>query len=261
VFTKARSGTANVPQPTDITRTQYTKCRLCSDSWGWASNARNSRGPWFSINWMKCESRWFHYTEILWCTFSETLRMHIIISCFNYIYIWQNKYLSCSNNTQTMSWKGQLFTPDTYPFVTTQPVIADFAGGANSTQDRILGILTCGWPESCYLLHTTLDYPAFHTDEWNEGMRAKCLFWKYISISRILWIFVAFTKGFLSLRIISFNVIWHNMLNLVVWNLHGNTELEWYRPKRRDIIKMYLTEEGWIGTEEIQHSNTDRMVK
>jgi hypothetical protein len=28
-------------QPTGITRTQYTKCRLFSVSWGWASNARN----------------------------------------------------------------------------------------------------------------------------------------------------------------------------------------------------------------------------
>jgi hypothetical protein len=28
-------------QPTDITRTQYTKCRLCSASWSWSSNARN----------------------------------------------------------------------------------------------------------------------------------------------------------------------------------------------------------------------------
>jgi hypothetical protein len=28
-------------QPTDITCTQYTKCRLGSASWGWASNARN----------------------------------------------------------------------------------------------------------------------------------------------------------------------------------------------------------------------------
>jgi hypothetical protein len=34
----------NVPvlvQPTDITRTQYTKCRLWHTSWGWASNVRN----------------------------------------------------------------------------------------------------------------------------------------------------------------------------------------------------------------------------
>jgi hypothetical protein len=29
-----------VPQPTDI-RTQFTKCRLYSASWGWASNPRN----------------------------------------------------------------------------------------------------------------------------------------------------------------------------------------------------------------------------
>jgi hypothetical protein len=28
-------------QPMDITRTQYTKCRLWSTSWGWASNPRN----------------------------------------------------------------------------------------------------------------------------------------------------------------------------------------------------------------------------
>jgi hypothetical protein len=32
-------------QPTDITRTQYTKCRMCSVSWGWASNARNIYRP------------------------------------------------------------------------------------------------------------------------------------------------------------------------------------------------------------------------
>jgi hypothetical protein len=28
-------------QPTDITRTKYTKCRLCRTSWGCASDARN----------------------------------------------------------------------------------------------------------------------------------------------------------------------------------------------------------------------------
>jgi hypothetical protein len=33
--------TANVAQPTDITRTQYTKCHLFSTSWGLARNARN----------------------------------------------------------------------------------------------------------------------------------------------------------------------------------------------------------------------------
>jgi hypothetical protein len=29
----------------DITGTQYTTCRLCSTSWGWASNARNMYRP------------------------------------------------------------------------------------------------------------------------------------------------------------------------------------------------------------------------
>jgi hypothetical protein len=28
-------------QPTDIPRTQYTQCRLCSDPWRWGSNVRN----------------------------------------------------------------------------------------------------------------------------------------------------------------------------------------------------------------------------
>jgi hypothetical protein len=35
------SVTTTVPQPADIIRTQYTKCRLCSASWGWARNVRN----------------------------------------------------------------------------------------------------------------------------------------------------------------------------------------------------------------------------
>jgi hypothetical protein len=37
---KAYDKTTSVPRPTDIIRTKYTKCCLCSDSWGWASNAR-----------------------------------------------------------------------------------------------------------------------------------------------------------------------------------------------------------------------------
>jgi hypothetical protein len=31
------------------------------------------RGPWFPINWMKSASRRFDYTDILWCTVSNTL--------------------------------------------------------------------------------------------------------------------------------------------------------------------------------------------
>jgi hypothetical protein len=33
------------------------------------------RGPWFSINWTKSASRWFNYTDILWCTVSKTLNL------------------------------------------------------------------------------------------------------------------------------------------------------------------------------------------
>jgi hypothetical protein len=32
-------------QPADITRTQYIKCRFCSASWRWASNARKTQRP------------------------------------------------------------------------------------------------------------------------------------------------------------------------------------------------------------------------
>jgi hypothetical protein len=70
-------GTLTLVQPTDITRMQYTKCRLWSASWGWASNARNMYRlliPKFP-NWIKSASRWFHYTDILWCTVSKTLSL------------------------------------------------------------------------------------------------------------------------------------------------------------------------------------------
>jgi hypothetical protein len=59
------SETVTVPQPTDIIRTQRTKCRLF--------NARNIWGSLFSVNWIKSAWRWFHYTDVLWCTVSKTL--------------------------------------------------------------------------------------------------------------------------------------------------------------------------------------------
>jgi hypothetical protein len=31
------------------------------------------RGPWFSVNLLKSASRWFHYTDILWCTVNKIL--------------------------------------------------------------------------------------------------------------------------------------------------------------------------------------------
>jgi hypothetical protein len=53
--------TAIVLQPTDITRTQYTKCRLCSASWGWASNAWN-----MLLN--KLNKRYITLVSLYWCT-------------------------------------------------------------------------------------------------------------------------------------------------------------------------------------------------
>jgi hypothetical protein len=41
--------TSILVQPTDITCTQYTKCHLCSNSWGWASDAWNMYRP-FILN-------------------------------------------------------------------------------------------------------------------------------------------------------------------------------------------------------------------
>jgi hypothetical protein len=104
---------AIVAQPTDIIRKQYTECVLCSSSWvslqSWHSQltlyARNipsavclappedeqvmletCRCPWFSINWMKCASRWFHYTDILWCTFSKTLSLIFMLPIMNFVH-------------------------------------------------------------------------------------------------------------------------------------------------------------------------------
>jgi hypothetical protein len=92
-----------VELPTDITRTQYTKCCLYSASWGWASNARNMYRPlilnklnkkcimlvslyWYTVMrgqhhyiftiLIYCDARstslQFHYTDILWCAVNIT---------------------------------------------------------------------------------------------------------------------------------------------------------------------------------------------
>jgi hypothetical protein len=71
------SFTTIAAQPTDI-RKQYTKCRLCSAFWGWASMLETCRGFWFSINWMKNASRWFNYAEVM-CVF-------IKYTCCNHIH-------------------------------------------------------------------------------------------------------------------------------------------------------------------------------
>jgi hypothetical protein len=79
------SETAIVAQPTDSIRTQYTKCRLCSASLWWTSNARIVQRP-FILNKLnkKCITLvslyWYtvmhgHYTDILWCTVNKTLSL------------------------------------------------------------------------------------------------------------------------------------------------------------------------------------------
>jgi hypothetical protein len=47
-FSSSNNNSSSSPilvQPTDTTRTQCTKCRMCSTSWGWASTARNMYRP------------------------------------------------------------------------------------------------------------------------------------------------------------------------------------------------------------------------
>jgi hypothetical protein len=41
------------------------------------------RGSWFSISWMKSASRWFHYTDLLWCTVSKILFAYLCTVHFN----------------------------------------------------------------------------------------------------------------------------------------------------------------------------------
>jgi hypothetical protein len=38
-----------------------------------------------SINWMKSASRWFHYTDILWCTVSKTLRKRRSVAVYAHL--------------------------------------------------------------------------------------------------------------------------------------------------------------------------------
>jgi hypothetical protein len=54
-----------MPQPTDIIRTQYTKAVCAGPPEDKQVMLETCRGPWFSLNWMKSASRWFHYTDIL----------------------------------------------------------------------------------------------------------------------------------------------------------------------------------------------------
>jgi hypothetical protein len=58
------SSTLTLVQPTDITRTQYTKCSLCSASRGWESNARNMQRP-LILN--KLSKKCITLVSLCWC--------------------------------------------------------------------------------------------------------------------------------------------------------------------------------------------------
>jgi hypothetical protein len=57
------SSTAILVQPTNLTRTQFNKCRLCSASWGGTSNARNIQWP-LTLN--KLSRKCFTLVSLYW---------------------------------------------------------------------------------------------------------------------------------------------------------------------------------------------------
>jgi hypothetical protein len=52
-------------QPTDITCTRYTKCNLCSTSWGWSSNVWNMQRH-LILN--KLNKKCITLVSLYWCT-------------------------------------------------------------------------------------------------------------------------------------------------------------------------------------------------
>jgi hypothetical protein len=83
--------------------TWYIACVLCQLAapgleWNWHNTHAISkvppddeqvmletcRGPQFLINWIKSASRWFHYTDIVWCTVNKTLSsVYVCYMCGN----------------------------------------------------------------------------------------------------------------------------------------------------------------------------------
>jgi hypothetical protein len=51
------------------------------------------RGPWFLINWIISASRWFHYTDIIWCTVNKILN-NLNIHCRLHNDLPLNRFLS-----------------------------------------------------------------------------------------------------------------------------------------------------------------------
>jgi hypothetical protein len=56
------------------------------------------RGLWFSINWMESASRWFHYTDVMWCTVSKTLSSSPCLSVRRYFETGPGKYLDLTGS-------------------------------------------------------------------------------------------------------------------------------------------------------------------
>jgi hypothetical protein len=66
-------------QPTDITRTQYTKCRLRSASWRWASNPRNM---WRPLILNKLNKKCITLVLLYWYTMmhgQQSIKLHLRI--------------------------------------------------------------------------------------------------------------------------------------------------------------------------------------
>jgi hypothetical protein len=86
------------------------------------------RGPWFSINWMKSASRWFYYTDILWCTVSITLRKTVsdLVHknfCWNYQTKESYKTLNRTlNMTQSHTYSNMRDSASHFPYHITHSV-------------------------------------------------------------------------------------------------------------------------------------------
>jgi hypothetical protein len=87
------SSTPILVQPTDITRTYYTKCRLCSVPEDEQVMFETCRDHQSLINCIESASGWFHCTDVLRYTVNKTLRV-----CFHALEV--NIYSFCTRNRE-----------------------------------------------------------------------------------------------------------------------------------------------------------------
>jgi hypothetical protein len=74
-------------QPTHITRKQYTKYRLCSASWRWASNARNMWGP-LILN--KLTENCITLVSLYWYTMTQVSKT-LMSACYSIVELRSNQ--------------------------------------------------------------------------------------------------------------------------------------------------------------------------